>query len=80
MSDDRNPTRDPVGSPANHPARPRRGADAVSLVVGVVFVGIAGGWALTWTGLMTYGGLGWYLPLLLVIAGLLGVLASRRRS
>lgn len=53
--------------------------DTFSLVVGAVFLGITAGWALTWTGLMPYAALGWFLPLLLIVIGLLGVFVSRRR-
>jgi hypothetical protein len=54
------------------------------LVVGLVFLGIAGSWALRTADLVDARGIGWLLPLMLVTAGAIGLVAStakgRRRS
>lgn len=50
------------------------------LVFGLVFLGIAGAWALDDAGVIHTDGLPWVLPLILVIAGAAGVVASVTRS
>jgi hypothetical protein len=45
------------------------------LVVGLVFLGISGVWALRSAGLVDTGQLGWLLPLTLVGAGTVGLVA-----
>jgi hypothetical protein len=45
------------------------------LVVGLVFLGIAGSWALRESGVIDFGGVRWVLPLILVAAGLIGLVA-----
>ncbi|HET7327246.1 MAG TPA: hypothetical protein VFJ14_08155 [Nocardioidaceae bacterium] len=47
-----------------------------SLVVGLVFLGLAGSWALREAGLVDAKATGWILPLLLVTAGAVGVAAA----
>lgn len=50
------------------------------LVVGLVFLGLAGSWALREAGVVDSGEARWALPLILVLAGLLGLLASVGKS
>jgi hypothetical protein len=50
------------------------------LVVGLVFLGISGIWALRAAGVVDTDQLGWLLPLTLVGAGTVGVLALGARS
>lgn len=56
------------------------------LVVGLVFLGIAGTWAMHAAGLVDNQDTGWLLPLILVVAGVVGLVAfmakgvSRRRQ
>jgi hypothetical protein len=56
------------------------------LVVGLVFLGIAGSWALQAADVVDAGDVGWMLPTVLVVAGLIGLVAmaargvSRRRA
>lgn len=45
------------------------------LVVGLVFLGIAGSWALRESGVIDLGGMRWLLPLTLVAAGAIGLVA-----
>lgn len=53
---------------------------AGSLVLGLCFCGIALLWLLSTTGVMTMHSLRWAVPVLLVTAGVVGVLASLRRD
>ena len=46
------------------------------LVVGLVFLGIAGSWALRESGTIDRDGFQWLLPLILVVAGAAGLVAS----
>lgn len=57
----------------------RHRADAVSLIAGVVFTGLALGWLLLWTGALSLEDLGWAVPMLLIVAGACGILASSLR-
>ena len=50
------------------------------LVVGLVFLGIAGVWALVQTGTVDSHQLGWLLPLTLVAAGAIGLVAIAARG
>lgn len=45
------------------------------LVVGLVFLGIAGSWALRQAGVIDFSEVRWLLPATLVAAGLIGVVA-----
>jgi hypothetical protein len=45
------------------------------LVVGLVFLGIAGAWALRSAGVVDAGQLRWLMPLTLVVAGTVGLVA-----
>lgn len=45
------------------------------LVVGLVFLGIAGSWALRESGVVDVGEVQWLLPLTLVMAGVIGLVA-----
>jgi hypothetical protein len=45
------------------------------LVVGLVFLGISGSWALRTAGLVDNRDVGWLLPLVLVVAGAVGLAA-----
>jgi len=45
------------------------------LVVGLVFLGIAGSWALRESGVVNVGEVQWLLPLTLVMAGVIGLVA-----
>jgi hypothetical protein len=50
------------------------------LVVGLVFLGIAGAWGLHQIGVVDVSGVGWLLPLILVVAGVIGLAAFAFRS
>jgi hypothetical protein len=50
------------------------------LVVGLVFLGIAGTWALRSAGLANTREMGWLIPLMLVSAGAVGLLGSTAKS
>ena len=50
------------------------------LVTGLVFLGISGSWALRSAGLVDTRQLGWLLPLMLVVAGGVGLVASAARG
>ena len=50
------------------------------LVVGLVFLGIAGSWALRETGLIEVDDYGWLFPLALVVAGGVGLLAAMAKG
>jgi fatty acid desaturase len=50
------------------------------LVVGLVFLGIAGTWALRTAGLVDTTEVGWLLPLMLVVAGAVGLVAGATRG
>ena len=45
------------------------------LVTGLVFLGLAGSWALHQAGVIGDVGVGWLLPAILVVAGVIGLLA-----
>lgn len=51
-----------------------------SLVVGLIFLGLAGSWALRETGVIEYSDAAWLLPVLLVIAGAAGLVAAVVRN
>jgi hypothetical protein len=53
-----------------------RPVNTTYLVIGLVFLGLAGAWALRETGVMDPDDFRWLLPLVLVIAGGAGVVAS----
>lgn len=53
-------------------------SDVVSLVAGLIFLGIAGRWALDGTDLIPGNG-GWLIPLILIAAGVAGLLSTRQR-
>jgi hypothetical protein len=50
------------------------------LVVGLVFLGIAGSWGLHEIGVVDLAGVRWLLPLTLVVAGVVGLAAFTFRS
>ncbi|HET7355051.1 MAG TPA: hypothetical protein VFJ09_00075 [Nocardioidaceae bacterium] len=50
------------------------------LVVGLVFLGVAGSWGLHQIGVVDVSGVRWLLPLILVIAGVIGLAAFAFRS
>lgn len=50
------------------------------LVVGLVFLGIAGSWALREAGVIELGEIRWLLPATLVVAGLVGVVAMAAKG
>jgi hypothetical protein len=50
------------------------------LVLGLVFLGIAGAWALRSAGVVDTGQLRWLLPLTLVLAGTVGLVAFAARG
>ncbi len=56
----------------------RHSSDVVSLVAGLIFLGIAGRWALGGTDLVPGNG-GWLIPLILIAAGVAGLLSARQR-
>lgn len=45
------------------------------LVLGLIFLGLAGSWALRESGVIDLGGIQWLLPLTLVVAGAIGLVA-----
>ena len=45
------------------------------LVVGLIFLGLAGSWALRESGVVDLGEAAWLLPLTLVVAGSIGLIA-----
>ncbi len=57
----------------------RHGSDVVSLVAGLIFLGIAGRWALGGTDLLPGNG-SWLIPVILIAAGVAGLLSARRRQ
>jgi hypothetical protein len=50
------------------------------LVLGLAFLGIAGSWALHETGVIESGDMEWLLPLTLVVAGAIGLVAFMARG
>ncbi len=56
----------------------RHDTDVVSLVAALLFLGIVGSWALDRSALLP-GSKGWLLPLVLVAAGVVGLLGARPR-
>lgn len=58
-----------MSTPRTHPL------NAGYLVVGLVFLGLAGSWVLRQTGVIDLGEVRWLLPLTLVAAGLVGIVA-----
>ena len=54
----------------------RHPVNVTHLVMGLVFLGIAGSWALRTAGVLDTRQLGWLLPLLLVGAGAVGLVAG----
>jgi hypothetical protein len=50
------------------------------LVVGLVFLGIAGSWALRQVGLIEVDDMGWLFPLALVVAGGVGLVAAMAKG
>jgi len=50
------------------------------LVVGLIFLGIAGSWALHAGGVIDTAQAGWVLPLVLVMAGVIGLVAFAARA
>jgi len=63
-----------MNSPKTHPL------NVGYLVVGVLFLGIAGMWALRQTGIVDNDGIGWLFPLTLVAAGAIGLVAFAGRG
>jgi len=54
----------------------RHDTDIVSLVAGLLFLGVVGSWALEEVNVLP-GSRGWLLPLVLVAAGLIGLVSAR---
>jgi hypothetical protein len=50
------------------------------LVVGLVFLGLAGSWALRESGLVVLDDAEWLLPLMLVAAGVVGLVAAAAKG
>lgn len=50
------------------------------LVVGLVFLGLSGSWALRQAGIIDLGEVRWLFPLTLVVAGLVGVVAMAAKG
>ncbi|HYO39923.1 MAG TPA: hypothetical protein VER39_09725 [Nocardioidaceae bacterium] len=62
------------------PSRFTHRLNVTYLVVGLVFLGIAGTWALRTAGVVDTRQLGWLLPLLLVVAGAAGLVAGAAKG
>jgi len=58
----------------------RQPVSVVHLVMGLVFLGIAGSWALHAAGVIGSVDVEWLIPLVLVVAGAAGLLASVARG
>lgn len=69
---------DPTKSISTRRFLPPHPTDAVSLVAGLVFLGVVGNWALLETGLLAAASLTWLIPVTLVLAGLVGLLVTWR--
>jgi len=50
------------------------------LVVGLIFVGLAGSWALRQSGVIDFGEVRWMIPATLVLAGAIGLVASAAKG
>lgn len=46
------------------------------LVIGLIFLGVAGSWALSQSGIVDFGEVRWLLPMTLVAAGAVGLVAA----
>lgn len=66
--------------PAQNPEQQTRGVSVPHLVVGLVFLGIAGSWLLHEVGVIESVQVQWLLPLILVVAGGAGLLAALTRG
>jgi cytochrome c oxidase subunit IV len=55
---------------------PRHPVSVTHLVMGLVFLGIAGSWALRQLGVITAEGGRWVLPVILILAGAAGLVAA----
>src|SRR3712207_9204835 len=70
-----------VYTPPEQPGQqPSRGMSVTHLVVGLVFLGIAASWGLHEVGVIESVQVEWLLPLILVVAGAAGLLASVARN
>jgi hypothetical protein len=58
-----------MSTPRTHPL------NAGYLVIGLVFLGLAASWALRQTGVIDFAEVRWLVPLTLVAAGLVGIVA-----
>jgi hypothetical protein len=61
-------------TPITHPL------NVTYLVVGLIFLGISGSWALRTAGIIDNRDVGWLLPLVLVTAGVVGLAAFASKS
>jgi len=57
----------------------RHPADVLALVFALVFLGAAAGWAAWQHGGLSVDDVAWTIPVVLILAGLAGVMASLRR-
>jgi hypothetical protein len=82
MNDFDDPDPESTGSTAviETSERPRQQVSVPHLVMGLVFLGIAGSWALHAAGVIGSVDVQWLLPLVLVVAGAAGLLASLTRN
>ena len=62
------------------PEQQSRGVGIPHLVMGLVFIGLAGSWLLNEVGVIESVAVQWLLPLILVVAGAAGLLASVARN
>jgi hypothetical protein len=58
----------------------RHDADAISLVFGLIFLGLGAGWGLVRANVVEIGDLPFAGPILLVLAGAIGLVVSLRRG
>jgi hypothetical protein len=63
-----------MSTPRTHPL------NVSYLVVGLVFLGLAGSWALREAGVVDLGEVRWLFPLTLVVAGLVGLVAMAAKG
>ena len=67
-------------NPTEVPRHGRHETDATSLVFGLIFLGAAAVWALVEADVVSWPDASGFFPVLLVVAGVIGLVSSLRRS